>query len=66
MDNASEERVEKHKKLQKFPVKVSQKYTILLRNGCSDKTEYLVVYIKLIVNWIKKKIIARGNKNKQK
>lgn len=53
------------KKLQSFPIKANQKYTILLRNGCSDKTEYLVVYIKLIVNWIKK-IVARGNKNKQK
>ena len=59
-------RKELKKKLQRFPIKVNQKYTILLRNGCSDKTEYLVVYIKLIVNWIKKKIVARGNKNKQK
>lgn len=43
-------RKELKKKLQRFPIKVNQKYTILLRNGCSDKTEYLVVYIKLIVN----------------
>ena len=50
MENASEKGVEKNKKLQRFPIKMNQKYTILLRNGCSDKTEYLVVYIKLIVN----------------
>lgn len=66
MENASEKGVEKNKKLQRFPIKMNQKYTVLLRNGCSDKTEYLIVYIKLIVNWIEKKIVARGNKNKQK